>query len=326
MSSYFMSCLKPTGTNSFRLSATKLYNGMGGNSQNNDRSSLSMFVAHEGRSIVQRDQSGAEAYVVANLCSPGAYRDLFIYGVKPHTYLALNLFGQYFPEFDHKLLKGLMAKELVAHPQWPPAKKVIEKAPIWYDLAKRICHAATYKMGAKTFQMNVLKESFGQVRLTYDEAKTYLASFFELYPEITEWQESVVREVKAKRVLTNLLGSPRVFGRNMDESYEREIISWIPQSTVGEITHECVAHTVKHIKTYKMRWSLISNKHDSAATEVPDPDVRECVEIMGKGMAVIMHGKDNVEFTMRCDAQVGKNFGKYHATNNPLGMKAYDFV
>lgn len=320
----FLSCLKPTGTNSFRLSSTKLYNGMGGNAQNMEGSTLDMFMARPGMLIHNRDQSGAEALIVAHLCRPGNYRNLFTCGIKPHTFLAINLFGREFNDLVMSLM-GKTPEQIAASPDWKAVKDIVEKGPIWYQLAKKICHASTYKMGPRTFQSNVLKESFGTLRLSLSECKAYLDYFYQLFPEIAVWQRETVEFVRKKRYLVNLLGSPRTFGRNFDDGYEREIISWIPQSTVGEITHECVADTLDYIDEHDKRWNVVSNKHDSCGTEAPETESLECFKVMGTGMAVKMTGFNGVEFVMKCDAQIGKNFGKHHATKNPDGLKTYEF-
>ena len=44
------------------------------------------------RVLLQRDQSGAEALIVAYDSEPRDYRQLFIHNVKPHVYVALKLF------------------------------------------------------------------------------------------------------------------------------------------------------------------------------------------------------------------------------------------
>src|SRR6202020_159671 len=60
--------------------------------QSND---LSIFTDEEKENLrifIQTDCAGAEALIVAYLCYNGDYRQLFINGIKPHSFLGMHLF------------------------------------------------------------------------------------------------------------------------------------------------------------------------------------------------------------------------------------------
>jgi hypothetical protein len=77
------------------------------------------------------------------------------------------------------------------------------------------------------------------------------------------------------------------------------------------------------IVTNKRRWRMVNNKHDSYCALVPEAEAPEAARAMNGYMAQRLVGRDGVEFTMRSEVQIGRNFKKYHKEKNPLGMKDY---
>mgnify|MGYP003424282912 FL=1 len=124
----YTSIFDVSGTKSFRLSAKQMFGEIGGNLQNLPEDMRSFMVADEGKLLFQVDQSGAEALIVAYLAERGNYRELFDVGIKPHTYLALNIFidkfrGTY-PKDRYLFRKP---SELVQLPEWQKLNKFISK-------------------------------------------------------------------------------------------------------------------------------------------------------------------------------------------------------
>ena len=99
----------------------KKESGWGTNLQNWNKKTRQLIIPHPGNVFVQVDQAGAEAKIVAYYGPAGRYRDLFTYGVKPHTYLALYLFK---PVWEEKLGEPLdrflsaPIAELKNQPRW----------------------------------------------------------------------------------------------------------------------------------------------------------------------------------------------------------------
>ena len=80
------------GTETLRASSAAFLDTYGGNLQNVSDEMRRMFRADAGYKLVQVDQSGAEALIVAYLCQKAKFRDLFLHGVKPHVFVAMNMF------------------------------------------------------------------------------------------------------------------------------------------------------------------------------------------------------------------------------------------
>ena len=317
--------MKPAGTNSFRLASGQLFGRYGANLQNPDKEALDIYIAPPGHSFVQPDQSGAEALVVAHLTRPGKYRELFKVGIKPHTFVALHIFiAQYAAKWpldgqSPQFWKSLSPAELKAQPGWKALDKAIKNSGIPYKVGKMTCHASSYRMRERTFQLQALKQSHGTMVLTLDECRLFLKFFAELFPEIIEWQDEIEFTVRSTRLLRNLFGFPRRFERPITDGYIREAISWVPQSTVGCITHRAIRkfNTIRpaHIRP------AVNNKHDSFLTIVPDGEIVATAPLLTSCMAADLTGRDGVNFTMRSEVQAGKNWGGYDEHDNPLGMR-----
>lgn len=320
-----LTSLKVAGTGSFRLASGQFLGTYGANLQNPDKEALDIYIAPSGHSFVQCDQSGAEALVVAHLTRPGKYRELFNVGIKPHTFIALHIFCE---QMQHtwplagkspSYWKSLSPSDLKKDPDWKALDKAIKSSDKEYKIGKMVCHASSYRMRERTFQLQALKQSHGTLTLSLQECKTFLGFFASLFPEIIEWQDEVEFAIRANGELRNLFGYPRRFKRQITDSYIREGISWIPQSTVGCITHIAV-NKYNNSRMIGSR-PAINNKHDSFLTLVPTEHALPVAKHMQDCLAITLTGRDGVNFTMKSEAQVGVNWGKYDPVHNPGGMK-----
>lgn len=316
----FVCNFRVAGTKSFRLAAGKLFDEYGGNSQNPSKGLLSILTARPGCSFIQPDQAGAEALIVAHLTRPGNYRALFANGIKPHSFLALHIFGANKPAWFEGLplprdayLSATDPAALAALPGWKELAARIAASDSEpdrpYYSGKRTAHARSYRMGWRTFQEAILKDTAGALVLSVPESKHYLSMFDTLFPEVIEWQGEVVLTAQSAGLLRNLFGFPRRCTQIFTHGYENELISWIPQSTVGCITHEGVRKFRRDREarpTMYRQWRLLNNKHDSLLLEVPDADIPDAAPYAKTLMAVDLVGRDGIQFKMKSDVQVGK--------------------
>lgn len=313
INAYALSSYKPAGTNSFRLSSGQFLGRYGANLQNPDKEALDIYVAPEGCSFVQPDQSGAEALVVAHLAPPGNYRTLFNVGIKPHTFVAMHIFieqNQSIWPLDGQtpaFWKALTPEELAAQPGWKALDKAIKDSGKPYKIGKMICHASSYRMGPRTFQLQALKQSGGELVLSFHDCEVFLNFFKKLFPEIVQWQDEIEITVKRDRKLINLFGYPRRFERMFTDSYIRECISWIPQSTVGCITHRAVRKYNSNIPDDAT--PAVNNKHDSFLAIAKDERAEDVAKFMSSCMAAKLVGRDGIEFVMKSEFKIGKTWG-----------------
>lgn len=101
--------------------------------------------------LVQIDQSGAEALIVAYLTKHGNFRELFLNNIKPHVFVAMHLVPEYWSEQMHEDILPFLkssVRGLRNVPRWKELEKLIKdsdnsKYPSkrYYHIGKTVCHA-----------------------------------------------------------------------------------------------------------------------------------------------------------------------------------------
>jgi len=310
----YTSIFDVSGTKSFRLSSKQMFGEYGGNLQNLPEDMRSFMIPDAGKSIFQVDQSGAEALIVAHLAEKGTYRELFDVGIKPHTYLALNIFTDKFrgtqPKSRYQFKKP---RELLELPEWKELNKFISKDPgnvTEYQLGKRIAHAKSYGMGPNTFRLNVLQETQGSLLLSFQDCKNFLAMFEQLFPEIIAWQARLISETIANRRLYNLFGYPREFCGRWNNELEREALSYIPQSTVGVLTSIVITEAFAYAKTHNKNWDFLVNVHDAVVGQAPHEEIPEVCRLIRDLFARPLTAPSGEVFHMKSEAMAGPTWNK----------------
>src|ERR1044072_2271635 len=193
----------------------------GTNMQNWESSMRQICVADKGYKMVQVDQSGADALIVAYTCRAGKYRKLFENGIKPHTYIALNLFKEEWKKHVEPsiidLYQTLPIEELAKHPEWKKVNNLIKGSDKWppnkryYYIGKKVVHAGSYGMMGPRMVQVVLEETGGIVLLSKKDAETYIITFKQIeFPEIAEWNVKIGITAEKDGVIRNLFGFPNL--------------------------------------------------------------------------------------------------------------------
>ncbi len=325
-----------SGTNTFRLASRKILSSkhdtplinFGGNRANIEKSMRCIWKADTNFKLIQRDQSGAEALIVAHLCINGNYRALFRNNIKPHTFVALHVFKDQFKKYYDPIKIDIACNtkidDLKKLDFWKELDKLIRSSDNWahneryYFIAKKIVHASSYGMGGNKYRMSVLEESGGTIVLSKLDAEYHLMVFFKLFPEIHGWHSKVYEQVKKYKELRNLFGFPFKFTGYIDESNIREAYAFIPQSTVGTITNIAITETQEYIEEYKKNWHILNNDHDSFVVEAPDNDIdiKECSLIMKQYIEKEFTSPiDGTKFRMKSGLSIGRNWAPYSEKN-----------
>jgi hypothetical protein len=304
-----------------------LFDSYGVNLQNPVPSLLEATVPDPGKMFGNCDQSGAEALIVAHEAEPGRFMRLFQCGIKPHVDMALNIFLDTFRgDYGRDRYAFLEPEKLKVLPEWPDLDKRIKKSGRPYDLGKRTIHAKNYDMKWPTFRIYVLALSEGKIVLTSEEAKQMLKMHETLYPEIKIWQQRLIFEIEKTRMLRNLFGYPRRFDGSWNSETERELLSFLPQSTVGCITHIASRRMYDYINTNRLDWQVLGNKHDSYLMQFPIAEQEHALSKMREFMEQELTSSRGETYRMRAEVQCGFNAGKYDPATNPNGLKEYAFA
>ncbi len=327
MCALFVSQYKAAGTKSCRLAAAKLLDEFGANGQNQPDHIRRLFIPRPGYKMVQCDLEGAEAVAVALLCGEGNFRELVRLKIKTHNFVCIKLFPDKFSSFfsSPDEVEALTPTLLHGHVRFKDIIKLCKALKEEYDLAKRVVHGSNYGMGWKTFQETVLKETGGKTVLSAAECKRLLESFFRLFPEIRIFQLLAEAAVHDHRPIANLYGHEITFVSRFTTSLARTGISWAPQSTVGICAILAALELQRQIEANHPHWNLLTITHDS--------NLAECPEDEAPALATTMSAAMTCEFTSPIDGwkckigvekQVGRNWGKWHETENPDGLKVIE--
>lgn len=328
MPTTFNAAFKVAGTISSRLASTQLLKapkrpGFGGNLQNVPDEIRRAFIPRPGFIFVQCDLEGAEAVVVALLCREGNFRELVRRRIKIHNFVCVRRFPTAFVDLiDIQLIQELTPQTFNIHPNYKEIVKRCKKLTREYDLAKRIVHGSNYSMGWATFRDTVLKGTKGKTVLTAKEAKDSLAGYFELFPEVHEYQQETDQLVREMGTLRNLFGQPCPIVGKYSPDLGRKAISWVPQSTVGCCTNIAAVRLQNLIVTNNHRWNILNIVHDSILAECPLGEEQNLATAMSTAMTFEFKSpKDDWTFAIGVEKQIGMNWGKYNETENPNGLK-----
>lgn len=303
-------------TSTFRASTSALMGIYGGNLQNKEAHMRRLYIPDKGKVFCQPDQDGAEARIVAHLTEKGKYRELFDNDIKVHSFVSLHMFMDKWrnenKELDYTSLIATPINKLHSHPHWPSFNRLAKLSDTWpsqkryYYLAKQTSHSANYGIRGPTFQMNVLEKSGGKIALSRKEADFFLSFYRMLFPEIPRWNYETAKILHATKTLHNLFGHPRVFtGREDSSSFDQEGYAFVPQSTVGELTHMAYRDTQEYIEINKKAWDLLVNTHDGKLSQLPYEDQDEYIKVSEEVFGRELTSPTGEKFRMKIEIKTG---------------------
>lgn len=309
-----------TGTNTLRNASRMLFDFWGSNKQNVKKKLRAVVIADPGKDLVQTDQAGAEALVVAYLAPRGQYRALFENGIKSHVFVAMHVFQKEWEVLMEQPLTDFInspINKLTKVPGWKKLEKFIKDSDNWiaskryYYIAKMICHASNYGMKGPTFQINVLKKSEGKIIISKKEADFFLGTYHYLFPEIRLWHSKVQQQLQTQgKILTNLFGDQREFMGQWDDTLFKEAYAFVPQSTVGMLTNIAIGELQEKIDKNEdnircLGVDILANGHDAILSQC----WQGCGEYLAKEQEKLLaktffEGTPN-QFTMKSESSIG---------------------
>jgi hypothetical protein len=307
------------------------FKGYGTNLQNPSANICTLYIPDTGKVFVQADQAGAEALIVAYLCPPGNFRELFLQRIKPHIYVAMHIFADFWEKEMHKdgfksfRIKDYLAapiKILKTLPDFKHLSNKIKHNDLKYFIGKKCCHSLNYRMRSNTFRFNVLKDSEGKVVLSGYESDKFCSIYHGLFPEIEGiWHKDIDRVLATTKIMYNLFNHPKEFYGKVDDKLTREATSFVPQSTVGSITNYAFCNLQNYIEQNKLEWDLLNNKHDSILVQAPESESMAAAKAVKESLELDLVSPRGEPFKMRSEVSIGYNWGKYDEDKNPKGMK-----
>jgi DNA polymerase-1 len=140
------------------------------------------------------------------------------------------------------------------------------------QVAKTLNHASNYGLGSNKMSL--------MLSCTKKEAEDLMNKYHLIYPGIKSvFQQGVEDELRRTRTLVNLFGRKRFFMDRWDNNLLRAGYSFIPQSTVADLTNRGLRRLYR-----SNRFDLLAQVHDSVLMQMKDPGppdyafIRKCME------------------------------------------------
>ena len=265
------------GTETGRLSSKLSWTGTGGNLQNVPKGiAREIFIPDEGKMFMSADLSQAELRVVAYLANEQQFIKVFEAGGDVHRMVASHMFDK--------------AEDKITHKE--------------RELGKRIVHASNYGMGA-----GKLAELSG---MSYHESEEKMNLYHVYFPKIRIWHMDVEARLKKTRVLTTPMGRKRMFFGRWNKAMLRDAYSYVPQSTVADLTLRGMVNLYKTFPTFWKGGDLVFNIHDEIVIQIPimGGDLLTAAKLLMMdcmSIPIIIEGKT---FTIPVGIKVGRNWNE----------------
>ena len=219
-----------------------------------------IFIPDPGHRFIGFDYRQAEAYVVAMLTYNHELLDDLKNGVDIHTKLAAQL---PFKKTQEELLAEIAALEV-------EGKDKDQCRPRF--ISKKSRHAFNYVEGAETFKLHVNREWIDTgIGLNIDEAHSIRSQYLGLNPGLEPWWGQVRATCKDVGYIDNAFGRRRMVLGKITEDTVREMVSYYPQSTIGDL---CTQAIVKCCKA--MPWiQVLLHMHDGGLFQCPEDRIEE---------------------------------------------------
>jgi DNA polymerase-1 len=231
------------------------------------------FIAKNGYKLISADYKQAELRIIANYQNVKKLKDFFLSGKDIHTMTASQVF---------KI----------------PENEVISKTR---SIAKAINFSIIY--GTTFFGLAK------RINSSNNEAKEYLKTYFQIYPEIKEYIEKTKLFVNENNFVETMFGRKcNINIKNakpmLRNSLERVAINAPIQGTAADIIKKAMIILKKELENYKAK--MVLQIHDELVLECPIEEV----EIVSKILKNVMENVVDWEIKMEVDIIVGNNLKK----------------
>ena len=243
-----------------------------------------IFVADEGKVLIEADKKQGEVMIVAWLANELRMKEVFKSGGDIHRKNAGYIF--------RKSEDSVTSNERY--------------------LAKRMVHASNYGMGSNTMA--------AYCGMSKNEAQVAQKRYFEAFPNILSWQSKVREEVKKTRVLTNPFGRRRVFFDRMGKDLFKEAYAFVPQSTLVDDVNRSM---IQIFYIAEPNLQILHHGHDSLLFQIWKSKVEWAVEVIKKNLELpFICGGEVLKIPV--EIKVGENWGEMLTHTHTTSKEFYD--
>lgn len=277
---------RTTGTATGRMGSGNKGMGEPGNAQNFPKEAKHLFVAPNGKLLLQSDYSNLELRVLGFVTGDEVLLGVFEQGLNAHSENCKLMFG-----IDEE------------HPLWGPARKA----------CKTYIFGRNYGGGLQGIFRRVAKQ-VPELNLTFEKFKRIDETYREAHPKYVVWVEELEETLKRERCLENGFGRKRYF-MGSDQEILREGLNFPIQSTAADILNITLIRLHKAIKSGKLKAKIVGSVHDSLLFEVDEKGYKKVAGEIKKIMEqpVKLQGK---MCSFPVDVEVGKDWGNMEKIKN----------
>jgi len=256
-------------------------------------------ITEESRLLVAADYSQLEARLLAILAGDTTSIRVFESGGDVHAQNARDLFGY--------------SKE-----EWEALDPTVRKAA--RANAKGFLYGLSYGGDPKTQK---IKE-----RCPCDECSAGMPDYqplsrpalaaaakrwFLKHPQVKKFQADLCDSVRRHHYYESPFGVRRWVSKPWGKDLEREV------KNIPEQLNAALIMNGSQVELHRRRIPIILQRHDEFLVEIPEADLNRTVETLREVMERPIPEFDGAIFPI--DIQVGQNYGTYHPTKNPNGMR-----
>ena len=253
-----------------RLASAEDELGRGSHLQNIPSQVRRMYIADEGKLLVEADKKQGEAMIVAWLADETRMKEVFKSGGDVHKRNASYIFNK--PE------SAITSEERY--------------------LAKRMVHATNYGMSTNTMAI--------YCNISELDAKKAQSAYFAAFPRILTWQREVREQVSKTSILTNCFGRRRIFFERVGEELFREAYAYNPQSTLVDDVNRSM---VEIFFRGEPELQLLHQGHDSLLWQVDTQKASWAVGLIKKYMELpFFCGSEMIAIPV--EIKVGRSWGE----------------
>ena len=240
------------------------------------------FVAEKGLRLVSLDYSQIELRVLAHMAQIDALVDAFKNGADIHALTASQVFDLPIEGMD----------------------------PMTRRRAKAINFGIIY--GISPFGLA------RQLGIPQGEAKAYIEAYFERYPGIRDYMESIRETARKTGYVTTLFGRHvHVAGINERNPAhrgfaERQAINAPIQGSAADIIKRAMIRVPGALEKAQLKATMLLQVHDELLFEVPEAEVDETIAVVSKVMERAAGPSLELSVPLVVDAGVGMNWAEAH--------------
>lgn len=237
-----------------------------------------MFLAREGNVLVDADYSQIELRLLAHIANDEAMQEGFRAGEDIHAITASQVFGV-------------------------PRDQVTKQMR---SAAKAVNFGIVY--GISEFS---LADDIG---VSFQEAKAYMARYFEKYSGVHRYQKEIVEQAKADGFVSTLMGRRRWLPELKSSNYnlrsfgERVALNMPIQGTAADIIKQAMLAVWRRLRAEKLQGRLILQVHDELIVECPEEEGNRIAQILEEEMEHVVQ----LAVPLVAEAHVGKSWADAH--------------